>query len=262
MAAELVMIGPGKPVSHAARHDLESFFYMLLGICVLFDEPHKCKPKNKLSQCFDIYFNTFEPSLLKTIMIQSRLGWSANILLHLSPYFQPLIPFLNTLCEAIVLPMDFLHNQFSTSHLITHNAILKALLDALCTLEADSWHHRPRPKDAKGERDCNDSTPSGKPGLGRPGSQSDGSDEETGDWQGYTTPHISRPPAICQTSRPGFASSSSSSKQRRSGAKPQDSDDSKHPHFNFNAPGDVSGRRSLIHRFVATEPILPATWNI
>ena len=143
MAAELVMVGPGKPVSHAARHDLESFFYVLLGICMLFNEPHKCKPENKLSQCFDIYFNTFELSLLKTITIQSQLGWSANILPHISPYFQPLIPLLNTLHEAIVLPMDFLHNQFSTSHLITQDAVLKALLDALCTLEADSWHHRP-----------------------------------------------------------------------------------------------------------------------
>ena len=104
--------------------------------------------------------------------------------------------------------------------------------------------------------------PSRKPGLGRPGSQSDGSDEETGDWQGYTTPRISHPPAIHQTSGPDFTSSSSSSKRWHSGTKPQDLDDSKCPRFNFNAPGDVSGQRSLIHRFVATEPILPATWNI
>ena len=39
MSAQLVMAGPGQPVVHNALHDLESFFYVLLGICILYDGP-------------------------------------------------------------------------------------------------------------------------------------------------------------------------------------------------------------------------------
>ncbi|KAF8548219.1 hypothetical protein OG21DRAFT_1489572 [Imleria badia] len=139
MAAELVMASPGKPISHTAHHDLESLFYILLEICVLFDEPHRFKSENTLSQCFNIYFNMFEPSLLKTITIQSQLGWSFNILRHISLYFRPLIPLLNTLREKIILLMQFNNNSFESGSLITHNKMKKALLKALCNINDQSW---------------------------------------------------------------------------------------------------------------------------
>ena len=89
MAVELVMAGPGKPVRHRPHHDLESFFYVLLGISVLYDEPRKLKPEDRLAECFDKYFNMFQPSLQKMITIQLQLGWSASICEYISPR-QPL----------------------------------------------------------------------------------------------------------------------------------------------------------------------------
>ena len=60
-----------------------------------------------------MYFNTFELSLLKTITIQSNVGWVANILKYISPYFQPLIPLLNVLREKIVMPMMVIDDSLS-----------------------------------------------------------------------------------------------------------------------------------------------------
>ena len=106
---------------------------------MLFDAPHRIKPESELSQCFDLYFNTFKPTLLKTIMIQSQFGWSFNILRHISPYFQPLIPLLNTLRERIILPIDFKDNSFHTGGPIMHDKISKALIEALCDINDEGW---------------------------------------------------------------------------------------------------------------------------
>ncbi|KAI6111917.1 hypothetical protein EV401DRAFT_1890587 [Pisolithus croceorrhizus] len=100
-------------------------------ICVLFDEPHQPKPEAKLTECFDVYFNTFEPSLLKTTTIQSKMGWSYNIIKHISPYFQPLVPLLNISQERIVPPMDFVDNSFCSNSPITHDEMSQAL----CSLD-------------------------------------------------------------------------------------------------------------------------------
>ncbi|KAI9457678.1 hypothetical protein HD554DRAFT_1765025 [Boletus coccyginus] len=77
MAAELSHIEPGKPVAHEAHHDLESFFYILLGICLLYDNPGRLKPAKDLAECFDPFFAVTQPSTLKTVTIQSNLGWTA-----------------------------------------------------------------------------------------------------------------------------------------------------------------------------------------
>ena len=55
MAAKLVMAGPRKLVFHMASHNLELIFYVLLGICVLFDAPHHLKTKTTLSKYFDVF---------------------------------------------------------------------------------------------------------------------------------------------------------------------------------------------------------------
>ncbi|KAL4063494.1 hypothetical protein J3A83DRAFT_4192948 [Scleroderma citrinum] len=107
MAVELVMAGAGRPMNHMAHHNLESLFYVLLGISVIYDEPYQLKSEAELMKCFDIYFNTFQLSLLKTITIQSQLGWLANILEHISPYFCPLIPLFEVLHQKIIkLPVQ------------------------------------------------------------------------------------------------------------------------------------------------------------
>jgi len=76
------MAGLKKLVRHAPHHDLESFFYVLLGISMLYDEPRKLKPEDKLAECFDEYFNTFQPSLQKRSRFSRSLvgqPTSANI---------------------------------------------------------------------------------------------------------------------------------------------------------------------------------------
>ncbi|KIJ63916.1 hypothetical protein HYDPIDRAFT_168311 [Hydnomerulius pinastri MD-312] len=251
MAAELVIAGPGKPVIHSPHHDLESLFYVLLGICVLYDEPHKVKTDSQLAECFDKYFNMFEPSLLKMITIQSEVGWEANIIMHISPYFQPLIPLLNLLREKIVLPMRAPNRSFHSDH-ITHNTMLHALVGALCELEDEHWVSRNNPKSLNSELECNKShlatersktratalaghskdLDSGRGGARTHSDSNTTSSEplsEDSEVSTYsvgeshleppTTPRLPRPPVIRQVSRPGFSASSSagsgSSAQKR-----------------------------------------------
>jgi len=59
MVAQLVMAGTGQPVVHDPTHDLESFFYVLVSICILLNEHYKPKCDSDLAQCFNKYFNTF-----------------------------------------------------------------------------------------------------------------------------------------------------------------------------------------------------------
>lgn len=99
-------------------------------------------------KCFNTYFNSFYPSIVKTTMIQSNLGWSAEILLHITSYFWPLIPLLNTLREKIIVPMSFSNGQFSTgTDPVTHIFMLTVLLKALCDLEEDKWYKISPPPD-------------------------------------------------------------------------------------------------------------------
>ncbi|KAI6016825.1 hypothetical protein PISMIDRAFT_41883, partial [Pisolithus microcarpus 441] len=149
MATELTLAGTGKPVDHKAHHDLESFFYVLLGISVLYDKPHKLKPEGELSECFDVYFNTSQPSLLKTITIQLQLGWSIKLLKHISLYFQPLIPLFNELHQKIIMPMTIASGSFISGDPITHDYMIKCLVNMLCKLPDWCWDARAPPNDGQ-----------------------------------------------------------------------------------------------------------------
>ena len=139
-------------MKHTPHHNLESFFYVLLGILVLYDEPHKLKPEDKLAECFDVYFNTFQPSLQKTIMVQSQLGWTANICEYISPYLTPLIDLFSTLHEKIILPMISVKGSFTSGDKpITHNDMVKCLIDALSKLPDESWITKVSPDNGCGE---------------------------------------------------------------------------------------------------------------
>ena len=142
MAAELVMIGPARPVRHVPYHDLESTFYVLLGISVLYDEPYKPKTENKLSKCFDIYFNMHHPSLQKMFTIQSELSWLSSICECFSGYFKPLSSLFDTFHEKIVLPMTYVDGSFRQCRKetpITHDEMVKFLIDTLCNLPDEAW---------------------------------------------------------------------------------------------------------------------------
>ncbi|KIJ05566.1 hypothetical protein PAXINDRAFT_21191 [Paxillus involutus ATCC 200175] len=148
MAAELVMAGPGQPVTHRPHHDLESLFYVLLGICVFYDRPYHPKPEAQLAKCFDKYFNTFKPSLLKTITIQSDISWKPDIVSYISPYFRPLLPLLEHLCAKIILPMKGdTDRSFHSDELVTHVIFIEALVSALTSLDASHWIAVPKPRD-------------------------------------------------------------------------------------------------------------------
>lgn len=204
MAAELVVAGAGIPVTHTAQHDLESLFYVLLSICVLYDEPFKPKTEDQLAQCFDMYFNTFEPSLLKTITIQSNIGWTTNILKHISPYFQPLIPLLNVLRERIVVPMANVNDSFSScEEPITSDDMVNHILKALGELPAWCWVARDPPYKDESRRPTpamsSASVPPVDSALQSSNSENaaDSSSEDTSSCSEYTgTRRMSRPSAI------------------------------------------------------------------
>ena len=263
MAAELVKAGPGTPVKHAPHHDLESFFYVLLGISVLYDEPHKLKPEDKLAECFDVYFNTFQPSLQKTITVQSQLGWTANICEYISPYFTPLIDLFSTLREKIILPMTSVKGSFTSGDKpITHDDMVKCLVDALSKLPDESWITKVSPDNGCGELrpysagsnsmvDCNNTTILPRSALELTSEQEAG-ESVISSKPGPDTLRIRRPSPIRQTSGPSFTSVSSSGARRpRPGPDTEYVERTKRPcialELNATEP-------PLTRRFAATEP--------
>ncbi|KAI6122511.1 hypothetical protein EDD16DRAFT_766572 [Pisolithus croceorrhizus] len=82
MSAALIMADPGRPVTREPHHDLESFFYILVSICVLLDEPFKYKSDDELSWSFHECFNIPEPNAFKTVATQSNFGWFSKSFYH------------------------------------------------------------------------------------------------------------------------------------------------------------------------------------
>ncbi|KAF9227896.1 hypothetical protein BS17DRAFT_813772 [Gyrodon lividus] len=139
MSAQLVMAGPGQPVVHDLLHDLESFFYILVGICVLLDQPLQTKCEERLAHCFDKLFNTFEPSILKTIVIQLDLTWVLLVVNHISPYFKPIIPLLTSLRKEIILPLASDDNSgFLCKTSFNHDTIIELIITMLSNLPDDA----------------------------------------------------------------------------------------------------------------------------
>ncbi|KAI6038073.1 hypothetical protein EDC04DRAFT_2604353 [Pisolithus marmoratus] len=140
MAAQLIMAGTGQPMVHDATHDLESFFYVLISICILLNEPYKPKCNSDLVQCFNKYFNTFKPSVLKTITIQSDLTWKLFILQHISDYFKPIISLLTHLHNTIILPLSADgHGNVGCKTPFTHDMFIATIIQTLSALGPDAW---------------------------------------------------------------------------------------------------------------------------
>ena len=140
MSAELVMAGPKQPVVHDSLHDLESFFYVLVRLCVLFEQPGQVKPDDTLAKCFDKLFNTFKPSVLKTIIIQSDLTWHPSVLNHILLYFHPVIPFLENLRREIVIPMyTDTKGTFHHKTPFDYTSIILHIIMALGNLPSNAW---------------------------------------------------------------------------------------------------------------------------
>ena len=141
MSVQLVMASPGQPVVHNALHDLESFFYILVRICVLYDGPSKQKSEADLTECFDRFFNTFKPSVLKTITIQSDLTWTPLIVKHIHPYFKSIIPLLSHLQAEIILPLAMDEcGDFYRKATCNHDTFIKHIVTALSELQPEDWN--------------------------------------------------------------------------------------------------------------------------
>ena len=139
MATELSYVVPGTPVIHRPHHDLESFFYILVAICLMYDTPNATKPPKKLAQCFDPLFAISEPSILKTLNIQSDFGWTALILPNISQYFSPLIPLLEHLRRELILPIKLENGVVQTNSSFTHQTFINAVVKTLAELPESSW---------------------------------------------------------------------------------------------------------------------------
>ncbi|KAF8545847.1 hypothetical protein OG21DRAFT_1491853 [Imleria badia] len=139
MAAELSHISPGTPVVHQHHHDLESFFYILLAICLLYDEPGRLKPPKVLMHCFDPFFAITHPSTLKLITIQSDFSWTAHILPYISKYFQPLILLLEELRKQLILPIKLQENKVRANCQLTHNDFIDGIIVVLSKLLKNCW---------------------------------------------------------------------------------------------------------------------------
>ena len=140
MATELSHVGPGKPMDHKPKHDLELFFYVLLGVCLLFEEPNSLKSNAQLLTCFDPCFAVFKPSIHKTLIIQSDFGWTALVLPNISPYFQPIIPLLERIRNDFILSVKMDDGgKLQSSSRFTHSTFLSLLADALISLSPTCW---------------------------------------------------------------------------------------------------------------------------
>ncbi|EPQ61234.1 hypothetical protein GLOTRDRAFT_109367 [Gloeophyllum trabeum ATCC 11539] len=94
MALDLLWGGGG--VSHRPEWDLESFFYVLFWICVLYDGPRNSERRISFKQT-PLYHWTegsFEEVAQNKSSVDSDKGWP-NTLVRVSPYFEDLKPCLD-----------------------------------------------------------------------------------------------------------------------------------------------------------------------
>ena len=135
------LAGPGQPIVHNVLHDLKLFFYVLVGICMLYNGPSIQKLELGLAKCFNKFFNTFEPSILKTITIQSDLIWMPLIVKHIHPYFKSIIPLLLCLCTEIILPLATNEcREFYHKTQCNHDTFIRHIIIALSELWPNNWH--------------------------------------------------------------------------------------------------------------------------
>ena len=139
MAAELSHVGPGTPVLHQVHHNLESFFYILLAICLLYDNPGQPKPTKVLAQCFNPFFAVTWPSILKTVTVQSDFRWTALMIPHISPYFQPVVPLLKKIRQELIIPIRQEGEEICANQKFSHNDFIDAIITTLSELPDSCW---------------------------------------------------------------------------------------------------------------------------
>ncbi|KAF8124294.1 hypothetical protein EV363DRAFT_1299830 [Boletus edulis] len=112
MAAELALVGPGVLVP---------------------------KPAKVLAQCFDPFFAVTQPSIYKTLAIQSDVGWTALMIPHISPYFQPLIALLEDIWRELILPIKLDGKKLQANWNFSHDNFIDAIVMMLSNLPESYW---------------------------------------------------------------------------------------------------------------------------
>jgi hypothetical protein len=89
--------------NHSFMHDLESFFWVLFWICIHYDGPAKDIGATEFEKWN--YVNMEELAELKSGLVSRERHFLNRITKAFTPYYQPLIPYMNRLRQA-VFPMD------------------------------------------------------------------------------------------------------------------------------------------------------------
>lgn len=140
MALDVLCSADNAPIAQLPKHDLKSFFYILLCFCLQHDGPEGRKAALQASPV-DRWFvtnETFEDMALWKISALFKI--EERIFPSIPPYFQDLVPCLRSLFDVIFEPLSHTSgNMVSTtrtftSNVATHSAmlgVLEATLDKL-----------------------------------------------------------------------------------------------------------------------------------
>ena len=168
MSIELLMSGSN--VEHSAKHDLESVFHVLLYICTMYVGPGKLRINPGLDNATHLFGNWLDKTdidwhaiaALKSTAFSDPAHTKNVVFKHVHPYFSPLVPMLNSLCDTVYTPFMLdgpngpeVVQRGTTRPCGTHVAILnvlKAAFDELPDHDCNNsgWEEEPQPGDPQG----------------------------------------------------------------------------------------------------------------
>ncbi|KAJ6612801.1 hypothetical protein B0H10DRAFT_1881741 [Mycena sp. CBHHK59/15] len=140
MAIEILLDGNSQLAVHEPRHDLESFMYVLIWICL-----HYAGPCDVERQNFTILDSVFAAwvtgtdyraiGVAKGYVIEKTKRWESEVLPTFAPYFEPLKPFVSAWRQLLV------------DERLTHEAVLDVLRQALRALpDVEDWSRKDDPE--------------------------------------------------------------------------------------------------------------------
>jgi hypothetical protein len=158
MAVELLLsTTDDETTPHSEKHDLESFFYVLLYICTLYEGPGKLRSdinRSDSNHPFGDWINeapSWHAIAAYRIAAFDSDAMKTRVLIHVHPYFNPLIPMLINFCNAVfttyTLPGSSARMRDLCQPYSTHQGILDVLRSAYDTLPDDDLPGGPPTQD-------------------------------------------------------------------------------------------------------------------
>ncbi|EGO04233.1 hypothetical protein SERLA73DRAFT_67941 [Serpula lacrymans var. lacrymans S7.3] len=152
MAVEIQNAQPGEPIQHAAHHDVESFYYIILAMCVLLEQPYQFKDKvfmewEVIRKWLNPEFNTKYTHADAAHHKFTTFGKADNLCSfldgHISTYFKFMTPYFERLRSTIFDSAMFIPERFiklgPAPFLVltptTHNSILQIFHEALNVIQ-------------------------------------------------------------------------------------------------------------------------------